>query len=70
MAIPHTVEYVLQYARSHDAWIATAGIGRGTPTTGASPSALNCPLCGQPALWVLDGARLAFCGHDGCQLLT
>ena len=37
---------------------------------GASPAALNCPLCGQPALWVLDGGRQAFCGHDGCQLLT
>jgi endogenous inhibitor of DNA gyrase (YacG/DUF329 family) len=37
---------------------------------GALPAALNCPLCGQPVLWVLDGGREAFCGHDGCQLLT
>jgi len=30
----------------------------------------RCPLCGQPPLWVLGGGTQAFCGNDGCPVLT
>ena len=30
----------------------------------------DCPLCGEPPLWVLGGGTQAFCGNDNCRMFT
>jgi hypothetical protein len=30
----------------------------------------DCPVCGEPPLWVLGGGTQAFCGSDECPVFT
>lgn len=30
----------------------------------------DCPVCGEPPLWVLGGGTQAFCSGDECPVLT
>jgi len=29
-----------------------------------------CPMCDEPPLWLLGGGTQAFCGNDGCPVMT
>ncbi len=40
-----------------------------TAGTDNTPIGLNCPGCGEPPPFMLEGGRQAFCGNDDCRFL-